>query len=137
MNKTKLLRAVQGICFLDLENPKKFFVDLLGFNAAHEEEGLLVVERDSVLFQLGIDPDVAIDVKGNRMMAPLIRIETNDIESISREIKERYSSGVCPTAIVKDEEPKLRPWGAKEWGVRDSNNMVILFQEWPASSEEV
>ncbi len=121
----KLIKTVPSIEFTDLTAPKKFFVDFLGFEIVHEEDNLCVVQRDTVRFHLGIESDYAIDVKNRKTLPPLFRVETDDIESMWNELKERD-----PEKKYISNDPKMKPWGAREFGARDANDMVVLFQQW-------
>ncbi|WOO43078.1 hypothetical protein [Rubellicoccus peritrichatus] len=129
MRENALIRAVFTIPFSKLDAPKQFFTGLLNFKVVHEESTLAVVERDSIRIHLEQNDGVGIDVDGFEMTAPIVRIETNDIKSIWEEMMARDTEGKHIHPRFKD-GPNLRPWGAWEFGVRDENNMVILFQQW-------
>lgn len=102
------------------------FVDALGFtktyDALHEDEPFCVVERDGLALRLVQD---AVFAAKDR---PQLRLRTDDIEAVFHAVVSRAPQLLHPNAKVIAE----RPWGAKEFALRDASDVCVIVQQWPA-----
>ncbi|GHC11698.1 hypothetical protein [Cerasicoccus arenae] len=119
----KYQSVTPGIQYTDLAQPKEFFIDFMGFKVIHEEPDFCVVQRDGVKFCLHIDEEYS------KNLAPLFRIETDDIQAVWQELlaKDPTKSRIHPR--FKD-GPELRPWSAWEFAVGWGDHVCLVFQEW-------
>ncbi|MDF3128559.1 hypothetical protein P0Y35_05070 [Kiritimatiellaeota bacterium B1221] len=121
----KLIKAVSSIYYADLEVGLNLFVEGLGFMIGHDERKngnlFCVVHRDDVTFHLYENAEWAAKDR------PQIRIETDDIDALYREVKQR-----CPDLLHPNcNKVSLRPWGAKEFALLDESKLCIILQQWP------
>ncbi|MEM1098747.1 MAG: hypothetical protein AAGH92_08155 [Planctomycetota bacterium] len=122
----KLLRTTVGAHYHNSDDGLPYFVDYLGFEVVHDEGPgkLHVVSRDGLCVHLATDQDYA------SQLAPLIRIETDDIQTLWDELSANsLHDKYVHERFVKG--PELRPWNCIEFAVND-RKMCIVFQEWQA-----
>jgi hypothetical protein len=118
----KLIKVVPNIFYSDIRVGLNLFVECLGFKILYNDEILYIIERDAVTLHLKEDDEFA---KKDR---PEIRIETDDIEGLYREI-ENKNMGLLHPNLPKI---KLQPWGLKEFALLDeTTTCVIIFQRQP------
>lgn len=115
---------IPNIFYSDVQVGLQLFVDCLGFEIVYSdtesEQPFYVVKRDGVKAYLVEDADFAMKDR------PELRIETDDIEGIYNEIRER-----CPELLHPNlPEIALREWGAKEFAVLDESHVCIVFIQW-------
>lgn len=104
-----------------LQDGVDFFVDGLGFAILHRDGELAVVARDGAKAYLVESPEFAARDR------PELAIETDDVDAIHAEISARAPQLLhpnCPTV-------ERRPWGAREFAVRDRTDVCVVFREWP------
>ena len=120
MNFEKL---VPNVYYVNIDNGLKFFVDCLEFTIGHSELNskppFCVVEKD------GLRINLFQDVKYAEEHNPEFRLVTDNIEEIYEKVKTKYPEFLHPNlnAIT------LRPWGAKEFALRDEQ-ICIIIQKW-------
>lgn len=119
----KLTKLVPNIFYSDITVGIKCFVECLGFNIVYDDlkskDPFCVIERDSVKIHLIQSDEFA---KKDR---PEIRIETDDIEVVYKLVKKKNPELLHPNA----KEVALRPWGAREFALRDESDVCIIFQQ--------
>ena len=115
---------IPTIFYSDVQVGLQLFVDCLRFGIVYSdtegEQPFYVVKRDGIKVYLVEDADFAMKDR------PELRIETDDIESIHNEIKERRPELLHPNLS----EVTLREWGAKELAVLDESHVCIVFMQW-------
>lgn len=115
---------IPNIYYSDVQVGLQLFVDCLGFEVVYSdtagEQPFYVVKRDGVKVYLVEDQDFAMKDR------PELRIETDDIESIYSEIRERNPDLLHPNLP----EVTLREWGAREFAVLDESHVCIVFIQW-------
>ena len=120
MNFTKL---VPNIFYHDIQSGLKTFVDCLEFSIGHNEldkkAPFCVVEKNGLRVNLFQDKEFA--AKDN----PEFRLVTNDIEAAYKKISSSHPEFLHPNLS----KITLRPWGAKEFAIRDKQ-VCIVFQQW-------
>jgi hypothetical protein len=120
MNFTKL---VPNVFYKDINAGLKTFVDCLEFTITHDE---LSSERPFCVVEKG---DLRINLFQDRKYAaehhPEFRLVTDNIEQVYEKIKLNYSELLHPNLKVIT----LRPWGAKEFALKDEQ-LGIIIQKW-------
>jgi len=120
MNFTKL---VPNIFYIDINDGLKLFVNYLEFTIGHEElnsaHPFCVLEKD----------DLRINLFQNEQLAkehyPEFRLVTNNIEEVYAKISASHPHLLHPNL----DRVTLRPWGAKEFAIKDKQ-VGIIFQQW-------
>ena len=114
-----LQQVIPQVFYDDIQIGLRFFVDGLGFKLVYNDDTLYIVKRDEISLILFIDAESA---KGDR---PQIRIQTDDIEAIYKEIKARSPKILHPNlSYIKDQ-----PWGLREFAALDPTTVCIVFQQ--------
>ncbi len=120
MNFTKL---VPNIFYTDIRSGLKIFVECLEFVISHEELNsdypFCVVEKDGLRVNLFQNKEYA--EKDN----PEFRLVTNDIEEVYKKVASKYPELLHPNLS----KITLRPWGAKEFALKD-DQIGIVIQQW-------
>jgi hypothetical protein len=120
MNFEKL---VPNVYYVDIANGLKFFVDCLGFTIGHNEikssEPFCVLEQDGL--QIYLFESVKLAKEHN----PEFRLVTKNIEEVYGKVSKSHPEFLHPNL----NKITLRPWGAKEFALRDEQVCVII-QEW-------
>lgn len=116
-------QLVPEIYYSDIRSGLKIFIDCLGFNMGHNElnsdNPFCVVDKDGLrvmLFQ-----NKAYAEKFN----PLLRLVTNNIEEVYNKVASTHPEMLHPNL----NKITLRPWGAKEFALLDTQ-IGIVIQQW-------
>ncbi len=109
--------------YSDITDGLILFVDCLGFTIAHDEihsaQPFCVLEKDNLRLNLFENAELA------KEHSPEFRLVTKNIEAVYKKIAQSYSELLHPNL----KEVTLRPWGAKEFALKD-NQLGIIIQEW-------
>lgn len=120
MNFEKL---VPSVFYVDIADGLKMFVDCLGFEIGHDEiksvNPFCVLAKDDLRINLFQD---AIQAREHN---PEFRLLTKNIAEVYEKISRSHPEFLHPNL----KEITLRPWGAKEFALRD-NQLGIRIQEW-------
>ena len=120
MNFEKL---VPNIFYGDISEGLKLFVDCLGFTISHNEiksnQPFCVLEKDGLRINLFENADLAKEHN------PEFRFVTNSIDDVYKKISSSYPEFLHPNLS----KVTLRPWGAKEFALRD-DQVCIIIQQW-------
>lgn len=114
-----LQQILPKVFYSDIHVGLKFFIDGMGFTLGYHDDSLYIVNRDDITFLLVDSKEFA---EGDR---PEIRIATNDIEAIYREIKDRAPEILHPNS----NRVIAKPWGLKEFATLDPTTVCIIFQQ--------
>jgi hypothetical protein len=120
MNFTKL---VPSIFYEDIKDGLKLFVDCLQFTISYEE--LKSAQPFCVLQKDGISINVFQDKQLAKEHNPELRLVTNNIEEVYAKVSASHPHLLHPTL----DKVTMRPWGAKEFAIRD-NQIGIRIQQW-------
>lgn len=112
---------IPKIFYDDRRDGLAFFVDALGFELLYQDQELAVVARDGAKAYLVQSPEYAARDR------PELAIETDDIDSIYTEMSKRAPGRLHPHSSTVS----LKPWGAREFAVRDKASVCVVFREWP------
>jgi hypothetical protein len=120
MNFTKL---VPSVFYIDISDGLKLFVDCLQFSIEHKDlntsQPYCVLEKDGIRIMLFQDEKLA------KEHYPELRIETENIEEVYSKISNSHPQLLHPNL----NKVTLRPWGAKEFAIKDKQ-IGIRFQQW-------
>lgn len=115
---------IPNIFYSDIHTGLKLFVDCLNFDVVFEDlqipSPFCVVKKDGIKVHLIQDGEFAAKDR------PELRIETDDIDAIYNKVAYRYPELIHPSS----KEITLKPWGAKEFALRDESDVCIIFQQW-------
>jgi hypothetical protein len=120
MNFSKL---VPSVFYIDISEGLKLFVDCLQFRIEYEElnsaQPFCVLEKDGIVINVFQDEQLAKEHN------PELRLVTNNIEEVYAEVSTSHPELLHPNL----DKVTLRPWGAKEFAIRD-RQLGIRFQQW-------
>lgn len=120
MNFTQL---VPNVFYVNINDAFPLFVDCLGFKIVHDEiksrNPFCVIERDGL----------RINLFENKMHAeehhPEFRLVTKNIDEVYKKVSASHPQLLHPNL----NKVTLRPWGAKEFAVTDTQ-LGIVIQQW-------
>lgn len=113
-------RLIPKVFYADLADGLDLFVACLGFRIAHRDGTLVVVERDGAKAYLVEDAEVAAKDR------PELAIESDTIDALHAEVTGRRPDLLHPNL----RSVTTRPWGAREFAVRDRTDVCVVFREW-------
>jgi hypothetical protein len=126
MHFTKL---VPNIFYTDIKDGLNLFVDCLefsiGFNDFDSVNPCCVVEKEAVSVFLFQNKEFAEKDR------PEIRLHTDNIEVVFAKIARTHPNFLHPNLKTIT----LRPWGAKEFALKDDSDVCVIIQEWPRRNE--
>lgn len=120
MNFEKL---VPNVFYVNITDGLKLFVDCLGFTIAHDEiksrQPFCVLEKDGLRVNLFENAELA------KEHYPEFRLVTKNIEEAYGKVSISHPEFLHPNL----KKITLRPWGAKEFALKDVQ-VGIIIQEW-------
>ena len=120
MNFEKL---VPNVYYVNIADGLKIFVDCLGFTIGHNEikssQPFCVLGKDGLSIYLF---ESAVLAKEHN---PEFRLVTKNIEQVYEKVSTSHPEFLHPNL----KEITLRPWGAKEFALRD-DQVCIIIQQW-------
>ncbi len=114
-----MTRLVPNIFYNRLSEGLDLFVTCLGFKVLHQDATLAVVERDGAKAHIVESPEFAAKDR------PQIAIETDTIDELYREISSKSPQMLHPNSKTIEK----KPWGAREFGVRDKTDVCVVFRQ--------
>lgn len=119
----KFTKLVPNVFYKDIKSGLKTFVDCLGFTMGYSElnsaRPFCVVEKDGLRINLFQDSKYAAEHN------PEFRLVTEDIDEIYKKVSTSHPELLHPNLSTIT----LRPWGAKEFALRD-DQLGIVIQQW-------
>jgi len=116
-------KLVPSVFYTNLKDSLKLFVDCLEFTIVHEEfdseSPYYVIEKDGLGMLLFQSKQYA------EQHYPEFRLVTKNIEEVYKKISSTHPELLHPNL----NKITLRPWGAKEFAIKDAQ-VGIIFQEW-------
>jgi hypothetical protein len=120
----KFTKLCPNIFYTDIRIGLRLFVECLGFNITFEdpnaEHPFYAIERDNLAIHLIQDKEFADKDR------PELRLVTPDINEAYTEIAQKFPDLLHPNL----KKVTLRPWGAKEFALKDESDVCIIIQEW-------
>lgn len=121
MTFTKL---VPNIFFEDIKDGLDLFVDCLefsiGYNDLKSDNPCCIVQKDTLAIFLFQNKEYADKDR------PEIRLQTHDIEEVYAKVSKTHPQFLHPNLKTIT----LRPWGAKEFALKDNSNVCVIIQQW-------
>lgn len=119
----KFEQLVPSVYYVDLRSSLALFVDCLGFSITHEEFDsdfpYYVIEKDGLGILLFQNPEYAAHDK------PELRLVTKNIQEVYDRVSSTHPQFLHPNLNTIT----LRPWGAKEFALKD-HHVGVIVQEW-------
>lgn len=116
-------RLVPNVYYQNINDGLKVFVDCLGFRIGHEEftskEPFCVIESNEFYLMLFEHEELAKEHQ------PEFRLVTRNIEEVFNNISLSHPEYLHPNLS----KITLRPWGAKEFALRDGQ-VCLIIQQW-------
>ncbi len=116
-------KLVPNIFYTDITAGIKLFVDCLGFTIGHNEiksrQPFCVLEKDGL--RINLFENAALAKEHN----PEFRLVTKNIEEVYKKVAESHPEFLHPNL----NQITLRPWGAKEFALKD-NQLGVIIQQW-------
>ncbi|MCK7591702.1 hypothetical protein M0G43_14025 [Subsaxibacter sp. CAU 1640] len=116
-------RLVPNVYYKNINDGLKMFVDCLGFKMGHEElkskEPFCVIEGNEFHLMLFQHEKLAKEHQ------PEFRLVTKNIEDVYQKVSTSHPEYLHPNL----NKVTLRPWGAKEFALRDGQ-VCLIIQQW-------
>ena len=120
----RFTKLVPNIFFEDIKDGLNLFVDCLefgiGYNDLQSENPCCVVQKDMLSVFLFQNKEFADKDR------PEIRLHTDNIEEVYEKISKTHPQFLHPNLNTIT----LRPWGAKEFALRDKTDVCVIIQQW-------
>lgn len=121
MNFTKL---VPNIFYTDIKVGLRLFIDCLEFSIGYDElssaHPFCAINKDGLSILLFQNKEYAEKDR------PELRLVTNDIEEVYKKVASTHPEFLHPNL----KKVTLRPWGAKEFALKDESDVCIIIQQW-------
>ena len=116
-------QLVPNVYYVNIADGLKLFVDCLGFTIGHNEikssQPFCVLHKDGLHMNLFESAELA------KQHNPEFRLVTKNIEEVYEKVSKSH-----PEFLHRNlKEITLRPWGAKEFALRDEQ-VCIIIQQW-------
>lgn len=116
-------KLVPNVYYLNIANGLTFFVDCLDFTIGHNEikskQPFCVLQKDGLAINLFESGPLAKEHN------PEFRLVTKNIEEVYEKVSKSHPEFLHPNL----KEVTLRPWGAKEFALRD-DQVCVIIQQW-------
>jgi len=113
-----------NVFYTDIKVGLKLFVDCLEFKIVHSDldsaHPFCAIGKDNLAVHLIQDKEFAEKDR------PEIRLITTNIDEAYIQIKEKFPELLHPNL----NKVTLRPWGAKEFALKDESDVCIVIQQW-------
>ncbi len=120
----KFTKLVPNVFYTDISVGLQLFIDCLeftiGYDELQSESPFCAIEKDGLSLLLFQNKEYA------EMDRPEFRLVTNDIEEVYKKIASTHPELLHPNL----NKITLRPWGAREFALKDESNVCIIIQQW-------
>jgi hypothetical protein len=120
----KFTKLVPNVFYTDIKVGLRLFIDCLEFSIGHDE-----LNSDQPFCAIGKD-GLSMLLFQNKEYAekdrPEFRLVTDDIEAVYKKVASTHPEFLHPNL----NKITLRPWGAKEFALKDESNVCIIIQQW-------
>ncbi len=120
----KFTKLVPNVFYRDINVGLRFFIGCLGFSIAHDEltsdSPFCAIEKDGLGMLLFQNAEFAAKDR------PEFRLVTNDIEEVYEKVAQSHPEFLHPNL----RQITLRPWGAKEFALKDESDVCVIIQQW-------
>jgi hypothetical protein len=115
-----MTRLIPKIFYSSMSDGLDLFVNCLGFKVVYQDKTLAVIERDGAKAYLVEDAEFAAKDR------PEITIETDSIDEVYDEVCSRRPEILHPNSNAVEK----KPWGSREFAVRDQTHVCVIFRQW-------
>ena len=116
-------KLVPNVFYINIKDALRLFIDCLEFKIEHDElkskTPFCVIEKDGLRINLFENEELA------KEHYPEFRLVTTNIEEVFERITSSFSNFLHPNL----NKITLRPWGAKEFALKDKQ-LGIIIQQW-------
>jgi hypothetical protein len=120
----KFTKLVPNVFFEDIKDGLTLFVDCLefsiGYNDLTSAQPCCVVQKDSLSLFLFQNKEYADKDR------PEMRLHTGNIDEVYAKVALTHPEFLHPNL----NRVTLRPWGAKEFALRDITSICVIIQQW-------
>lgn len=120
----KFIKLVPNIFYEDIQIGIKLFIDCLEFEMGYSdlegEQPCCVARKDAVAVFLIQSKEFAEKDR------PELRLHTDNIEEVHAKVASKYPELLHPNG----REISIKPWGAKEFALRDESDVCLIIQQW-------
>ena len=116
-------QLIPNVYYKHITDGLKMFIDCLGFVIGHDE--IKADQPFCVLSKDGLGIYLFEHAKLAKEHNPEFRLVTNNIEEVYKRVSASHPQFLHPNL----KEVTLRPWGAKEFALRD-DQVCIIIQQW-------
>jgi hypothetical protein len=117
-----LTALIPKVFYSDVSVGLDLFADGIGMEILYRDDDLVVLSRDGAKLYLVEDAEFAVKDR------PELAIETDTIDSVYADVAGRRPDLLHPNG----REIKRREWGAREFALRDSSGVCVVFRDWTA-----
>ena len=120
----KFNKLVPNVFYTDINAGLRLFIDCLEFSIGHDElksdYPFCVIDKDGLRLNLFQNQEFAEKDR------PEFRLVTDNIEEVYKKVASTHPQFLHPNLKVVT----LRPWGAKEFALKDESDVCIIIQQW-------
>jgi len=120
----RFTKLVPNIFYENIQDGLDLFVNCLefsiGYNDLDSENPCCVADKDSLSVFLFQNKEFANKDR------PEIRLHTDNIEDVYTKVATNHPQFLHPNL----NKITLRPWGAKEFALRDKTDVCVIIQQW-------
>jgi len=120
----KFTKLVSNVFYENIQDALNLFVDCLefsiGYNDLNSKNPCCVVDKDLLSIFLFQNKEYADKDR------PEIRLHTDNIEEVFTKVSQTHPQFLHPNL----NRITLRPWGAKEFALRDTTDLCVIIQQW-------
>lgn len=120
----KFTKLIPNLFYTDIRVGLKVFIDCLEFEMGYDdlksENPCFIAKKDNLAIFIIQSKEFAEKDR------PEMRLHTPDIEEVYQKVKSKFPELLHPNL----DKITLRPWGAKEFGIRDESDVCIIIQQW-------
>lgn len=120
----KFTRLVPNVFYTDIKVGLRLFTECLEFSIGYDElssdDPFCVIEKDELRINLFQNKEYAEKDR------PELRLVTTNIEEVYKKVASTHPGLLHPNL----NKVTLRPWGAREFALRDESDVCIIIQQW-------
>ncbi len=121
----KFTKLVPNIFYTDIKVGLELFVECLefsiGYNDLESAQPCCVAAKDNLAIFIIQSEEFAIKDR------PELRLQTDNIEEVYAKVSSMHPQLLHPNG----KQVTLKPWGAKEFALKDASDVCIIIQQWP------
>jgi len=120
----KFTKLVPNVFYTDIKVGLRLFIECLEFSIGHDElssaDPFCVIEKDELRINLFQNKEYAEKDR------PEFRLVTTDIEEVYKKVASTHPELLHPNL----NKITLRPWGAREFALKDESDVCMIIQQW-------